>query len=96
MEKNDMQELSLDQLEQVQGGATVNTGMDGVNAAVRNGPGINNKQIASLANGTEVHVISDLIYDSESGRHFVQISYVDKKGFTQTGWIASSIVGLMR
>ena len=49
-----MSELNLNQMEQVTGGVwrTVNTGVSGLNAALRIGPGKNTKQIASLPNGT--------------------------------------------
>ena len=70
----------------------VNTGVSGLNAALRNGPGKNNKQIATLPNGTQVNTVTDqIVYDSISGRNFVE---VDVNGMR--GWVAASIVGLPR
>ena len=89
-----MSELNLNQMEQVTGGVwrTVNTGVSGLNAALRIGPGKNTKQIASLPNGTQVDTVTDqVVYDSVSGRNFVE---VDVNGMR--GWIAASIVGLPR
>ena len=89
-----MSELNLHQMEQVTGGVwrTVNTGVSGLNAALRIGPGKNTKQIASLPNGTQVDTVTDqIVYDSVSGRNFVE---VDVNGMR--GWVAASIVGLPR
>ena len=89
-----MSELNLNQMKQVTGGVwrMVNTGVSGLNAALRNGPGKNNKQIASLQNGTQVDTVTDqVVYDSVSGRNFVE---VDVNGMR--GWVAASIVGLPR
>jgi uncharacterized protein YraI len=89
-----MSELNLNQMEQVTGGVwrTVNTGVSGLNAALRIGPGKNTKQIASLPNGTQVDTVTDqVVYDSVSGRNFVE---VDVNGMR--GWVAASIVGLPR
>jgi len=94
----DMRELSLDEMDQVSGGAycTVNTGVDNLKAAVRSGPSKSSKQIAALMNGTVVDTISDLVYDPVAGRHFVEVTYTDQGGVSRTGWIASSILGLKR
>ena len=81
-------------MDQVTGGVwrTVNTGVSGLNAALRNGPGKQAKQIASLPNGTQADTVTDqVVYDSVSGRNFVE---VDVNGIR--GWIAASIVGLPR
>ena len=89
-----MSELNLNQMRQVTGGVwrMVNTGVSGLNAALRNGPGKKAKQIASLPNGTQVDTVTDqVVYDSVSGRNFVE---VDVNGIR--GWIAASIVGLPR
>ena len=89
-----MSELNLNQMKQVTGGVwrMVNTGVSGLNAALRNGPGKNNKQIATLPNGTQVNTVTDqIVYDSISGRNFVE---VDVNGMR--GWVAASIVGLPR
>lgn len=89
-----MSELNPNQMEQVTGGVwrTVNTGVSGLNAALRIGPGKNTKQIASLPNGTQVDTVTDqVVYDSVSGRNFVE---VDVNGMR--GWVAASIVGLPR
>ena len=93
MEKK-MIELTEEMMSQAVGGVnrTVNTGIDGMNAALRAGAGKGTRQIASIPNGTVVDTITDqLVYDPESGRHFVQVSYNGK-----IGWIASSLVGMKR
>lgn len=70
----------------------VNTGVDGLDAALRAEPRKASKQIGHLPNGTVVTTVSDtLAFDPEAGRHFVQISASGK-----TGWIAASIVGFPR
>ena len=89
-----MKELNLNQMEQVKGGVwrTVNTGVSGLNAALRNGPSKKSKQIASLSNGTQVDTVTDeLVRDPVSGRNFVEVAVNGKQG-----WIAASIVGLPR
>lgn len=93
MEKK-MIELSEEMLNEVDGGVyrTVDTGVDGLNAALRAGAGKGTKQIASIPNGAVVDTVTDhLVYDEASGRHFVQVIYNGK-----TGWIASSLVGMRR
>ena len=97
MEKK--QELSIEAMEQVVGGVnrTINTGVEGLNAAIRSGAGTSYKQIASLPNGTVIDTVTDqLIYDPISNRNFVEIHYVDKNGKSGTGYVAASIVGLPR
>ena len=90
-----MKELNLNEMEQVSGGVwrIVNTGVEGLNAALRNGPSKKGtKQIASLPNGTLVDTLTDqVVYDPASGRNFVEVT-VDGK----VGWVAASIVGLPR
>ena len=93
------QKLSIEETEQITGGVqrTINTGIDGMNAAIRSGAGTSYGQIASLPNGSIVDTITDeLYYDPISNRNFVQITYVDKYGKSGTGWVAASIVGLPR
>ena len=88
------QELDLKAMELAVGGATrtVNTGIDGVDAAIRSEPRKSSRQIGHLPNGTAVDTVSDApVYDPESGRNFVQINFNGK-----TGWIAASILGLKR
>ena len=87
-------ELSMNEAEQVTGGVwrTVDTGIAGLDAALRAEPRKGSRQINHLANGTQVYTISDeLVYDPETGRNFVQVTING-----QTGWIAASIVGLPR
>ena len=50
----EMRALKPDEMENVTGGVwrTVNTGVSGLNAALRNGPSKGSKQIASLPNKT--------------------------------------------
>ncbi len=90
-----MKELDLNEIAQASGGVwrTVNTGVDGLNAKLRDGPSKKGtKQIASLPNGTQVDTLTDqLVYDPASGRNFVQVNANEK-----VGWIAASIVGLPR
>ncbi len=93
-------ELNMKETEQVTGGVlrTVNTNTTD-NAAVRSAPTQGQaNQIASLPNGTVVDTIdeNDPVYDTVSGRNYVQISFTDRNGNTRTGWIAASIVGLRR
>ena len=86
--------LNPDEIENVTGGVwrTVNTGVSGLNAALRNGPSKGSKQSASLPNKTQVDTVTDqVVYDPVSGRNFVKV-----KVNGQTGWIAASIVGLPR
>lgn len=94
-----MQELNLSDMEQVTGGVkrTVDTGIDGLNAAIRSGASKSSRQIASLPSGTVVDTITDKrVYDPVSERSFVEIRFIDKYGKEATGWIAASIVGLPR
>ena len=94
MDNETMKELNLDQLEQVQGGVwrTVNTGVKGLNAALRAESKKSSTQIASLSNGTQVDTVTDeLVYDPVSGRNFVKVKVNGK-----TGWIAASIIGMKR
>lgn len=87
-------ELSMNEAELVTGGVwhTVNTGVDGLDAALRSEPKKGSKQIGHLPNGTKVNSVSDeAVYDPVSGRNFIQVT-IDGK----TGWIAASILGLPR
>lgn len=89
-----MNELNLNDMEKVSGGVnrTVNTGVDGLNAALRAEPRKNSKQIGSVPNGSVVDTVTDqLIYDPVAGRNFVQVNWNG-----QIGYIASSIVGMRR
>ena len=90
----EMKELKPDEMENISGGVwrTVNTGVSGLNAALRNGPSKRSKQIASLPNKTQVDTVTDqVVYDPVSGRNFVEVTVNG-----QTGWIAASIIGLPR
>ena len=89
-----MTELNMNEMAKVNGGAnhTVNTGVSGLNAALRAEPKKSSKQIGSIPNGTHVDTVTDqLVYDPVAGRHFVQVNWNGK-----TGWVASSILGLPR
>ena len=91
----DQKELSMDQMEQVNGGVLriVNTGIEGLDAAVRKEARKSSKQIDHVPNGTIVDTVTDeLVYDPVEGRHFVQVKLTNGK----TGWIASSILGMKR
>ena len=87
-------ELNLDDMEQVSGGNwhTVNTGVSGLDAALRAEPRKSSRQIGHIPNGFDVDTVSDqLFYDPDSRRHFVQVRYNGK-----IGWVASSILGMRR
>ena len=87
-------ELSMNEMEKVSGGVqrTVNTGVDGLDAALRAEPRKSSRQIGHLPNGVRVDTVSDTpVFDKESGRNFVQVNANGK-----TGWIAASIIGLPR
>lgn len=92
---SEINELSLDELEQISGGrtATINTGTE-QNAAIRTAPG-NGAIITSLKNGTLVDTVGTPVYDSGTDRNWIMIKF-KYKGKIQTGWIAASIVGLKR
>ncbi len=97
-EKNpNKNELTPDMLDNVVGGVfrTVDTGTTD-KAAVHSGQDTGTKQIAALENGSVVDTIGNSVYDSTSGRNFIQISFTDKYGKAQIGWIAASLVGLPR
>jgi len=87
-------ELNLEDMEQISGGVmrTVNTGVTGLDAALRAEPRKSSRQIDHIPNGAQVDTISGQpVYDSESGRHYVQVTFNGK-----TGWIASSIINMIR
>ena len=89
-----MNELDFNEMTQVAGGVwhTVNTGISGVDAALRAAPAKASRQIDHIPNGTRIDTVSDdLYFDSAAGRHFVQVTYNGK-----TGYVASSILGLPR
>ncbi len=89
-----MNELNLNDIEKVTGGTdrTVNTRVQGLNAALRLEPRKDSKQIGSIPNGSHVDTIDNtLIYDPAAGRHFVRVSWNGK-----IGYVASSIVGMPR
>lgn len=86
MSKNIINDAALDQ---VVGGATriVDTG-DERNAAVRTAPGVANKQIGSLKNGTTVNATGQFM--TADGRNWAEIDAPVK------GWIKASIIGYER
>lgn len=89
-----MMELNLNQMEMVSGGTwkTVNTGVSGLNAALRAEARKKSSQIGSIQNGSSVDVNeASLTYDSESHRNFVYVTFGGK-----SGWIAASFVGMPR
>ncbi len=89
-----MSELDLNSMAKVSGGKsrTVNTGVDGLDAAVRAEPRKTSRQIGHIPNGTKVATMGDnVVFDPESGRNFVQIDYNGKPA-----WMAASILGLPR
>lgn len=98
-EEDDMDELSLDQLNQVSGGVqrVVNTNTED-KAAIRSGPfKAPGNQIDALVNGTIVDTVDDeLVFDPETQRNYVKIKFINRNGNPAEGWIAASIVGLPR
>ena len=89
-----MNEMNLNEMEQVTGGANhqVQTGVRGLDAAVRAEAKKSSRQIGHIPNGVMVNTVSDtLVYDPESERHYVEIYFNGG-----TGWVASSILGLRR
>ena len=87
-------ELSTEEMSRATGGVwrVVNTGVEGLDAALRADARKSSRQIGHLSNGTPVDTVTDnLVYDPESGRNFVQVTVNGK-----TGWIAASIIGLPR
>ena len=94
MENIEKLELSEQALDKVCGGVgrTVNTGVSGLDAALRAGPRKSSHQIGSVPNGTRVDTVTDeLVYDPESSRNFVKVNVNGK-----VGWIAASQIGLPR
>lgn len=92
----DIEELSLDMLEQVTGGVfkTIRTGTL-ENAAVRARPGTG-KVVRSLPNGTRVDTVGAPVFDAATGRNWIKIKYTTSHNKVKEGWIAASIVGLPR
>ena len=94
-----MKELDLHTMEQVTGGVfrTINTGVPDLKAAIRKEACKSSRQIAALPNGTVIDTVTDqTVFDPESGRNFVQITFTDINGKKSVGWVAASIVGLPR
>ena len=94
MKAENTRELCMEEMDQVQGGymAALNTGVDGLNGALRAEPRKSSKQIGSIKNGTMVDVNrGTLTYDAASNRNFVQVQVEGK-----IGWVAASFVGLPR
>ena len=90
----DKKELNMNEMEQVTGGNwhTVNTGVTGLDAALREKPSKTSRQIGHIPNGIDVDTVSDrLEYDPVSKRNYVQVNYNGK-----IGWVAASILGLKR
>ena len=87
--------LNENEIAQVIGGIIrkVNTGIEGLDAALRLRPEKSSKQISHLKNGTLVDTITDALeYDPVSGRTFVEVQLDDGR----TGYIAASIIGMKR
>lgn len=88
-------ELTQNEMANATGGVrrTVNTGVSGLDAALRSDPSKSSSQIGHLANGSVVNTVTDqLVYDPVSERYFVEVKTPDGR----TGWIASSILGMRR
>ena len=93
--ENTRKMLNVEEAAQVTGGVQrkINTGVVGLDAALRKEARKGSKQIGHIPNGTIVDTITDeLVYDPESGRNFVQVLLDDGR----TGWIAASIIGMKR
>ena len=95
---NDYEELTLEEMERISGGATapINTG-DDQNAGIwRKWEYIGvRKANDSLKNGTMVNIIGAPKFHEGKRRNYVQIAYTNK-GKMLKGWVAASIVGLKR
>ena len=92
------EELDMNELEQVTGGAQapIQTGGDQPAGVWKNFEDIATKKASgSLVNGTVVNVVGAPRFNEAKGRNYVQIEYL-KKGVVKTGWVAASIVGLGR
>ena len=90
------EELSLNELERISGGAAITTGSDQSAGIWRKFESIGvAKANDSLPNGTTVTVVGSPRFNEVKGRNYVQIEYT-KKGKTRQGWVAASIVGLKR
>ena len=86
--------MKAEELDNVVGGVLrrVNTGVQGLDAALRAEARKSSRQIGSIPNGEHVDTITDeLVYDPESGRNFVKI-----RCNGMTGWVAASVIGLPR
>ncbi|MBR2664456.1 MAG: SH3 domain-containing protein [Clostridia bacterium] len=93
--ENNRKMLNAEEAAQVTGGVhrKINTGVDGLDAALRKEARKGSKQIGHIPNGTIIDTITDeLVYDPESGRNFVQVLLDDGR----TGWVAASIIGMKR
>ncbi len=93
--ENNRKMLNAKESSQVTGGThrKINTGVDGLDAALRKEARKGSKQIGHIPNGTIIDTVTDeLVYDPESGRNFVQVQLDDGR----TGWIAASILGMRR
>lgn len=86
-------ELSLDELESVTGGNTVNTGAGNAGVWKKFGDIATQQARYSLPNGTNVAILGAPKYNEAKGRNYVQIQF-SHKGKTRKGWIAASIVGM--
>ena len=85
----DFKKINEEALENVNGGTKriVDTG-DDRNAAVRVAPGVDNKQIGSLKNGTTANATENFM--TADGRNWAEIDYPVK------GWVKASILGFDR
>ena len=94
MDKNNMRELSMEEMSQAIGGVyhTVNTGNPNVKAGLFQEASKKSKQIGSIPNGKVVDTTSDtLIWDPDTNRHYVEVTYNGK-----VGYVASSLLGMKR
>ena len=85
----ELNKINVEALENVIGGVkrTVDTGTS-QNAAVRQNPGLNAKQVGSLPNGSKVNATG--VFKKADGRNWAQINSPVK------GWVAASILGYPR
>ena len=85
----EINKINVEALENVIGGVkrTVDTGTS-QNAAVRENPGLNSRQIGSLPNGTKVNATG--VFKKADGRNWAKIDSPVK------GWIKASIIGYAR
>lgn len=93
MEEKIMRELSLDEMDQVSGGAiyTINAGHAGKKVNIYTVSSNGCDVIDHLPTGTQVNM-SPTQPQNPTGLKLVQVTYCDRNGNPKTGWIDPSIL----